>query len=140
MPILLQSIGRGIVARDERHHLGVFAMRERHARVRRDAQRRRDSRHDFESYARRGQRFGFFAAAPEDERIAALQPHHVQAAPRALDQHGADLFLAECVHGFFLADVDALGRGGRQVEQRGVGQMVVQDRVRGLEQAAAFQR
>ena len=53
--------------------------------------------------ARVGQRLGLFAAAAEHERIAALQPHHVQPAPRALDQHGADLFLREArASDFFL--------------------------------------
>src|ERR1039458_6853634 len=90
---------RCIVARHERHHLGVFAMRERYSRVRRNSQRRRDPRHNFESHVRGGQRFGFFPTAAENERIAAFQPHDVQAPPRALDHHGADLFLAEGVHG-----------------------------------------
>ncbi len=118
----------------------MLAMRERHPRVRRNAQRRRDPRHDFESHARGGQRFGFFAAAAEDERIAALQPHHVQAATRALDQHGADLFLAEGVYRFLLADVDALGLGGRQIQQRRVGEVIVEHGVRLFQQAAALQR
>jgi len=58
-----------IVARHERHHLGVLAMREWHSRIRRNAQRRRDPRHDFESHARGRQRFGLFSAPAEDERI-----------------------------------------------------------------------
>ncbi len=105
-------------------------MRERYARVSRDSQGGRNPRYDLEGYTRGSQRFGFLATPPEDEGIAALQPHHVPAAPRALDQHGADLFLAEGVYRFLLPDVEALGWRGRQVEQRGVGQVVVEDGIR----------
>ena len=66
-----------LVAGDEGDHRGVLAMRERHAGVGRDAQRRGDAGHDLERNAGVGQRFGLFAAAAEDERIAALR-----AAPR----------------------------------------------------------
>ena len=31
---------------------------------------------DFKRYARRRERFQFLAAAPEHERVAALEPHH----------------------------------------------------------------
>ena len=115
-------------------------MRERNAGVRGDAQRRGDARHHFERNAGVGQRFGLFAAAPEDERIAALQPHHVQPAARALDQHRADLFLVKRVLRFLLADVDALGGSGREVEQRVGGQMVVEHGVGLFEQRAALWR
>ena len=65
--------------------------------------------HDLERNAGVGQRFGLFAAAAEDERIAALEAHDGEAAARALDQHGADLVLGEGVGGFLLADVEAFG-------------------------------
>ena len=91
-------------------------MGQRHAGIGGDAQRGGDAGHDFEGHAGVGQRFGLFPAPPEDERIAAFQTHHVPAAARALDQHGADLFLGEGVGRFLLADVDALGGGGREIE------------------------
>ena len=86
-----------------------------------------------------GQRFDLFAAAPEDERIAALQPHHGPAAARALDQHAREI--SSCVNSCadaLLADVDALGMRGRQVEQTLVRQMIVEDRIGALQNLAAF--
>ena len=109
--------GVDAVAGDEGHGGSVLAVRQRHAGVGRDAERRGDAGNDLEGDAGIGQRFGFFAAAAEDERIAALEAHHVPAAARALDEHGADFFLGEGVGGFLLADVDALGGGGGEIEQ-----------------------
>ena len=113
-------------------------MRERHAGVGGDAQRRGDAGDDFEGDAGIGQRFGLFAAASEDERIAALEPDHGEAAARALDQHGADLFLGEGVGGFLLADVEALGVGRGEIEQGVGGEVVEEDGVGLLQNAAAF--
>ena len=93
VPTLSQSMLLDVMPGDKRDHRSVVAMRQRHARISRDAQRRRHAGHHFKRNARVGQRFGLFAAAPENKRIAALQPHHVQAAARALDQQLADLFL-----------------------------------------------
>ena len=67
------------VAGDERQRLRVIAMRERNARVRGAACRGSDARHDFEANACSRERFELFAAAAEDERIAAFQPAHALA-------------------------------------------------------------
>ena len=64
------------MAGDERDERAVLAMGERNSRERRNRNRRGDARHHLELDARRGERFGLFAAAPEDERVAALEPHH----------------------------------------------------------------
>ena len=67
-----------------------------------------------------------------------FEPHHGEAAARALDQHGADFFLGEGVGRFFLAHVEALGVRRGEVEQRVVGQVIVEDGVGLLQDAAAF--
>ena len=94
--------------------------------------------HDLERNAGVGQRFGFFAAAPEDERIAALQANDIQTAFAPVDEKRADLFLRERVFRFFLADVDALGGSGREVEQIGTGEVIVENAVGVFEQAPGF--
>ena len=137
-PTLLPIDRLDRVAGDEGDRRSVLAMRQRDARIGGDAERRRDARNHFERDAGIGQRFGLFAAAPEDERVAALQPDHRQAAPGALDQHGADLFLREGVVGFLLADVEPLGVRRGEVEQRVGRQVVVEDGVGLFEDAAAF--
>ena len=115
-----------------------LAVRQRNAGVRRDAQRRGDAGNDFERHAGLGQRFGLLAAASEQERIAALQTDHVPATPRAVDEHGADLVLRVHAIGFLLADVDALGVGGGESEQRRGSQVVEEHGIGGFEQAAAL--
>ena len=67
------------VAGDEGHGGGVLAMGQRHAGISGDAQRRGDAGHDLEGDAGGGERFGLFAAAAEDERVAAFQTDHVRA-------------------------------------------------------------
>jgi hypothetical protein len=47
-------------------------MREGHAGVGRDAERRGDSGDDFKGNTRLGEGFGFFASASEDEGVAAF--------------------------------------------------------------------
>ena len=69
---------------------GALAVRERDVRRRRGAERRGDARDDLERNARRRELLGLFAAAPEDERIAALQAHDVLALERALDHERVD--------------------------------------------------
>ena len=56
------------------------AVRDRNARRRRRGDRARDARHDVVGDAGVLQRQRFFAAAAEDERVAALQPHDAPAA------------------------------------------------------------
>src|SRR5690348_15244798 len=114
-------------------------MRERDTRVGRDIQRRGDARDDLEGYARFGERLGLFPTPAEDKRVAAFESHYRETAPRALDQHGADLILGNGVGGLLLADVDALRGERREVEKRFGGEMVVEDGVGLGENAAAFQ-
>jgi hypothetical protein len=98
------------------------------------------------AYAGRRERLRLLAAAAEHERIAALQAHDALALVRQPDQQRVDLLLARGVGGTTaLADVvqlegPATSRHGREREQRGIGQRVVDDRVANDEQLAAPQR
>ena len=69
------GLARVLVAGDERDRAGDVALRHGDARVggRRDAGGH--AGHDLELDAGRAQRLGLLAAAAEDERVAALQPH-----------------------------------------------------------------
>ena len=100
------------VSGDKRDGRGMLAVGQRHAGVCRDAERHGDAGDDFERDAGIGECLRFFTTASEQERIAALEPDHREAAARALDQHGADLVLREGVLGLLLADVDALCSAG----------------------------
>ena len=67
-----------------------------------------DAGDDLELHRRRAQGLRLLPAAPEDERVAALQAHHGEAPPRALDQLIVDPILSDrCVAGL-LADVEEL--------------------------------
>jgi len=78
----------------------------------------------------RGERLDLLAAAAEDERIAALQAHDAPALARQAHHQRVDLVLAEGVVVLFLADVDALGPGPGEFDERRRDQVVVQDSVR----------
>ena len=67
----------------EGHARRALAVRERDARARRRPQRRGDARDDLERHPRRRELLGLLAAAPEDERIAALEAHDARALERA---------------------------------------------------------
>src|SRR5260370_25236628 len=86
---------------------------------------RGDAGHDLEREAGIGQRFGFFAAAAEDEGVAAFEADYGEAAARAVDEHTADFVLREFVGGFLFADVDAFGLRRGRVEGGGGGGGVV---------------
>ena len=123
---------------DEGDGGGVLAMGERHAGVGGNAEGSGHAGHDFKGYAGIGQGLGFFAAAAEEEGVAALEAHHGQAAARALDEQAADFLLRECVRRFLFADVEAFGVGWGEREEGGVGQMVVENGVGLLEDAASL--
>src|SRR6185503_17632403 len=52
-------------------------------------------RYDLPLNARVGERFGLFAAAPEDERVAALEPRHYLASARLPDKYVVDFRLRD---------------------------------------------
>src|SRR5579871_4964462 len=129
---------RGIVPGDEGHQLGVIAMRQRHTAISCDSERRRNARDNFKLDAGIGQRFQFFAAAAEYERIAAFEPDHGEPASRPLNHHAGDFFLREGVYGFLLADVDAFAVLGRELEQVLAGEVIVEDCVSACEELATL--
>jgi hypothetical protein len=81
------------VPRNEGDGGSVLAVRDRDAGVGRGGDPRSDPRHDLERHAGGGESLGFLAAAPEDHRVAALQPHDAAPGPRALDHQPLDLLL-----------------------------------------------
>src|SRR5207248_2847857 len=82
--------------------------------------------------------FRLFSAAPKNERIASLETHYCQPAPRSLDEHLANLLLRVGVNSFLLPNVQPLGRCRRDVEQRLASQVIVQHTIRLFEDAPAL--
>ncbi|CFM51659.1 Uncharacterised protein [Bordetella pertussis] len=68
----------------------MVAMRQGHAGIGGAGQRRGDAGHDLVRHAVRAQVFQFFAAASEDEGIAAFQAHHAPAGARLGQHEGVD--------------------------------------------------
>ncbi len=88
----------------------------------------RHARHDVERHAGRSERQRFFAAATEDERIAALQPHDAPAALRGTNHHGVNVFLRQRVTARALADEEALRPAG-DLQDALVDERVVQHQI-----------
>ena len=83
-------------------------MRHRDPGQRGGGDRRSDARHDLERDAGRVERQGFFATAPEHERVARLQPHHAAATARGANQEPIDRLLAHRGPAGSLADIETL--------------------------------
>ena len=125
-------VGRRDVATvtgDDRDRGGQSTHRDRDAGRGRRGHRRRDAGHHLERHTGVAERHGLLAAAPEDERVAALQPHHRPVAGGELDEQGVDQLLGHAPAGP-LADVDQLGVRPRQGEHAVADQGVVHDDVR----------
>ena len=60
--------------------------------------------------------FEFLAAAPEDERVAALEADDAPADPRVLEQQFVDAVLRHRVTAGHLADADAVGIAPGEVQ------------------------
>jgi hypothetical protein len=101
----------------------------RDARVGRRRDSRRDSGHDRERYAGALERLGLLAAAPEHERVPALQADDSLARPREVDQQTVDLLLASPRIARAFAGVDQLRIRSSPCDQLGCDQAVVDDRV-----------
>ena len=123
----------------EAHRLRVIAMGQRNAGVSRAGQRGGDAGHHFVADAVRAQEFEFFAAAAEDETVAALQPHDAFAGARVFQHQCVDLFLRHVVMAGFLAHFDAFGIAARKFQHLGADQAVVQDHIGLVEQAQPAQ-
>ena len=83
-------------------------VRDGNASVRKRRDGRTDARHDLECDARFAQRLRFFAAATEDERIAALESHDAHAFARFSDCERFDIRLRHRMRAAALTDEDAL--------------------------------
>jgi hypothetical protein len=105
-------------------------MGHRDARSRGSGERARHAGHDIERHARRPQGQRLFSAPAEDERIAALQPHHAPAALRGANHHGMDVFLGQGVTPGALADEETLRAAGN-LQDALVDEGVVQHQIGG---------
>ncbi len=83
--------------------------------------------------ARLSERDGFFAAASEDERVAALEPHHTLAVAGVVDEHLVGGLLRGVGAARNLANVDAFGV--EAIQQSSGREPVVEDDV-GTQQRA----
>ena len=101
-------------------------MGDRDPGVGRSGERRADTGHDLERDPGAREGLGLFAAAAEDERIAALEPHDPTPAPRVQDQERVDLLLRQRVMPRGLAGEDAAS-AGRLVEEPRIDEPVVHD-------------
>ena len=88
-----------------------------------------DAGHDLEGDALRPQRECLLAAASEDERVAALQPHDALAFLGAAHHQRLGLLLRHGLPAALLADEQQLRVRARAVERRGRDQAVVEDHV-----------
>ena len=120
---------RGLVPGDERDRRRVVPVGDRDSRVGGGGHARRHARHDLERNAGLGQCLGLLAAAPEHERVAALEADHRPSRPSKLDQRAADLILPDRRLTGTLADVAEVRVGPRIIERTGRDQAVVQDHV-----------
>ena len=85
----------------------------------------------------RRERLGFLAAAPENVRIAALEPHDAFAFARPGHEQRGDFLLR---HGHVFAAGDKFGGWRRQPEQVGIYERVVEHHVGAPEQLRTAQR
>jgi hypothetical protein len=92
------------------------------------------ARDDLEAHPRRGERLRLLAAAPEHERVAALQAHDALPGPAQLDELRVDLVLLDGRAAGLLADVAQLGAGARTIERPGRDQPVVKHDVGACDQ------
>src|SRR5262249_58324919 len=86
----------------------------------------RHAGHDDNSDVRLPQVFELFAAAAEDERIAALEPYNCAPAPRRFDEAAIDLILADAGMPAPLADENALRVPARPINNARRHQLVIE--------------
>jgi hypothetical protein len=101
---------------------------------------RGDPRHDADRHARLHQRLPLLAAAPEDERIAPLQPQHPFACQRQLDQPQRDVALLRARLAAALARVFHLRIRTRPAKNAFIDQRVVDDHISLTQRVQRVQR
>src|SRR3546814_3376932 len=82
----------------------ILAVGEGEPRLRRAARRRGDAGDDFAGHARFARGLELFAAAAEDEGVAAFQPHDLLAGERLADEQFVDRFLLRRMAAALLGD------------------------------------
>src|SRR3984957_18177907 len=87
-------------------------MSERNLRMCGRAQGCRDPRNDFELDVRFAQSLDLFSSPPEDQRVAALDPNHLQAEQRIPNHQLVDSLLTDALASAALANA-VQERGGR---------------------------
>src|ERR1051326_4624745 len=100
------------MSRDHEKPGGGAAVRHRNAGRGGCGDGARYARHDVVCDTGPLQRRRFLAAAPEHERVAALEAYHALAAPRRADQQGVNRGLSDGVTAGPLADIKALRAPG----------------------------
>ena len=103
-------------------------------------QRRAYAGNDLDRDAGFAQCFQFLAGAPEDQRIATLQPHHVRTQRRKFYQQSIDFRLRHALAAAALADIVELRGLRNQFENARADQIVVQDNFRRTKNPRGFQR
>ena len=100
----------------------TIAMGEGNARVIRRRHDGRNPGHDFKRNFRRREFLGFFAAAPKNIRIAALQPHDAFALARFGNHERVELILREGIVGAAAAARNKFRGRRREAEQIRIGE------------------
>src|ERR1700674_5995325 len=104
------------MSREENQGVGRLAMGQGNLRGRCSPQGRRDARNNLKLDVRFAQGCNFFADAPEDQGITALEPHHLRSGCSQRDHEEVDLFLADVLFPTALADVTDLRVGWNEAE------------------------
>ena len=86
------------------------------------------------------ERLRFFAAATEDERIAALQPHDALSFPGFLHEQRVDFLLRQRVRARFLPGENRLRTFRRPPQHFGIAEVIVNDHLRLLDALLRAQR
>ena len=128
------------MAGEENDAAGMGAVRERDAGVGGGGEGRRDAGNDFEGDAGGHEGLGFFAAAAEDERIAAFEPNDVFALPGKADEGGLDIGLRAAKAAAFFTDEDFFRIGPGEGEDGGGDEVIVDDGVGFADEAVSLER
>ncbi len=114
---------------DERHARGVPPVEQRNARVGSGGDSGGHPRHHLPRDARRLERLGFFPAAAEDERVAALEANHRPAQSRVLDEEPMNLLLRHAAVASALSHVENLRARSHVLEHAPVNERIDEDDV-----------
>jgi hypothetical protein len=125
---------------DQQNLLSMATVRERDLGCCRGSNGCRDSRYDFAFNPCLLECLQFFATAPKDQRIAALQPDDKFPDRGKFNQQAVDLILRDVLAPTSLAHVNDLGRRRGHCQNRRRHQRIVQNHVRSLNQSCGFYR